>query len=475
MPRTPPAAGRKAHVLDPSAPASADTLRRVRRSASIGRGRGSVVRTVARRVLAVARPVLQRNARGETAHAVQTSIDTSRGQPSPESRPGPATALEPPGRVAYLDRLKLLLVAVIIAGHGAVAYGDLENAWPYQDVQEVQLTAVSNVALALVVLLGALFAMGLFFLMSGLVTPGSLARKGTRLFARHRLIRLGAPLLVWTLFLWPGAIWAAHLAAGDTYSFWSQLTHQDPILDTGPMWFAEVLLIYSLAYAAWLSWRRIGKHATGAVAARPQRISGRALAALAAGISVATVLVRLVFPAGSNQIGQSHLWQWPQFLAMFGLGTVAAQRRWLDPVPDGIRRRCGRAALGGLVAFFALAATMAATGTDGDLLFERGWHWPSLTLAAIEGPLAVGASVWLLALAQRHLNRTPGARTRLLARSAYAAFLLQGVVLIGLMIALRPVGLPAEIKALAVAGLGVAGSFALAAALVTRTPLGRIL
>jgi hypothetical protein len=43
------------------------------------------------------------------------------------------------------------------------------------------------------------------------------------------------------------------------------------------------------------------------------------------------------------------------------------------------------------------------------------------------------------------------------------------------MVALRPVGVPAEIKALTVAGLGVAGSFALAAALVTRTPLGRIL
>ena len=55
------------------------------------------------------------------------------------------------------------------------------------------------------------------------------------------------------------------------------------------------------------------------------------------------------------------------------------------------------------------------------------------------------------------------------------AFLLQGVVLIGLMIALRPVGLPAEIKALAVAGLGVAGSFGLAWLLVARTPLGRTL
>jgi fucose 4-O-acetylase-like acetyltransferase len=404
-------------------------------------------------------------------------VDSSQRQRPGGPRAGPAIAREAPARVAYLDRLKLLLVAVIIAGHGAVAYGDLENAWPYQDVQEVQLAAVSNVALSLVVLVGALFAMGLFFLVSGLVTPGSLARKGARIFVRDRLIRLGAPLLVWTLLLWPGAIWAAHIAAADAGSFWSQLGHQDPILDTGPMWFAEVLLIYSLAYAAWRAWRgrRVGEHVARAIRTRHGAISARTLAVLAAGISVATVLVRLVFPAGSNQIGQAHLWQWPQFVAMFALGSVAARRGGLEPVPAGIRRGCGRAALGGLVAFLLLALMMAVTGTDGDVLFDRGWHWAPLSLAAIEGPLAVGACLWLLGLAQRRLDRPPGARVRVLARSAYAAFLLQGVVLIGLMVALRPVPAPAEIKALAVAALGVAGSFALAAALVTRTPLGRIL
>jgi len=42
------------------------------------------------------------------------------------------------------------------------------------------------------------------------------------------------------------------------------------------------------------------------------------------------------------------------------------------------------------------------------------------------------------------------------------------------MIALRLIGVPAELKARAVAELGVAGSFALAWALVTRTRLSRI-
>ena len=91
-----------------------------------------------------------------------------------------------------------------------------------------------------------------------------------------------------------------------------------------------------------------------------------------------------------------------------------------------------------------------------------------------EGVLAVSASVWLLGLAQRHA----GPRGRLghaLARSAYGAFLVQGPVLIALALALRPLAVPAEIKALAVAAAGVAGSFALAWLLVTRTRLGRIL
>ncbi len=381
-------------------------------------------------------------------------------------------------RVAYLDNLKLLAVALIIAGHGALSYGSLKGAWPYQDVREVKLGAVSDTALSIVVIPVAAFVMGLFFLISGLVTPGSVSRKGPLRFARDRLDRLGLPLVVWTLVLWPGAIWLANVAAGRTQSFWWRLTHDKPFLDTGPMWFVVLLLIYSLAYAAWCSWRRHGATRADPPGTAPRgdsALSGRGLVALAAAISVLTVLVRPVFPAASAQIAQIHLWQQPQFVAMFGLGIVAAHHDWLDPVPDRIRRGCGIAALGGLAAFLLLAGAMAATGVSGDVLFKPGIHWAPLCLAAIEGPLAVGTSVWLLGVAQRRLNGPPGALGRAMARSAYGAFLLQGVVLIGLMIALRPIGLPAEIKALTVASLGVIGSFTLAWTLITRTPLGRIL
>jgi hypothetical protein len=112
---------------------------------------------------------------------------------------------------------------------------------------------------------------------------------------------------------------------------------------------------------------------------------------------------------------------------------------------------------------------------DDEIVFETGVHWSPLLLAAVEGPLAVGASVWFLAVAQQRFAHPLGPLGRALSRSAYAAFLVQGVVLLALMVVLRPIDLPAELKALTVAALGAVGSFALAWLLVARTRLGRLL
>ena len=244
------------------------------------------------------------------------------------------------------------------------------------------------------------------------------------------------------------------------------------------MWFVEVLLIYSLGYAAWRQWRthHVSPFAApsrpAADGSHPMR--GRTLVMLAAGISLATILVRPAFPLGSGQIGNLKLWQWPAYLGMFGLGIIAVQRDWLSPVPDRIRRRCGQTVLLSLLALGLLFAAIALAGSNTDVL-KQHLGWAPTLFAAIEGPIAVGMCVWLLAFAQQHLSRPPGARGRALARSAFAAFVLQGPIILGLQFALRPLGVPAEVKALSVACAAVTGSFALAWLLVSRTPVGRIL
>jgi hypothetical protein len=131
------------------------------------------------------------------------------------------------------------------------------------------------------------------------------------------------------------------------------------------MWFVELLLLYSLGYAAW---RQFGVRYPEREGCAPPL--GQTLVTLAVGISVTTVLVRLVFPLLRAQIAHLQLWQWPQDMAMFGLGIVAAQRRWLDPVPDRIRRRCGLAALLGVLGVLAVAGTVLATGNEPDAVIE---------------------------------------------------------------------------------------------------------
>jgi hypothetical protein len=362
-----------------------------------------------------------------------------------------------PVRLTYLDRLKALLVAGVIFGHAWAGYAD-PGSWTYTGVREVTLRPVTVAVGEAVFGPFGLFVMAFFFLMAGLLTPKSLVRKGPGRFARDRLLRLGVPLLVFTFVLWPPLVAVLDRATGHPVRV---------VVDPAHVWFVEVLLLFSLGYAAWRWWRP-----DPPVSATTLELRG--VLAVAAGVAVATFLVRLRFPLDSDQVAQLHVWQWPQLLALFGLGVAAGRRGWLDPVPDRLRRACGRAALVGVAAIGAIAGLVAARGASARE-FYGGWHWAALATAAAEGILSVTVSLWLLGTAQRHLDRPPGPIGAAADRAAYAAFLVQGHVLVGLALVLRPVAVPAEVKALAVSTLGVLGSFAIGWLLVARTPLRRIL
>ncbi len=275
------------------------------------------------------------------------------------------------------------------------------------------------------------------------------------------------PFAVYVLLVWPMVEYVVLEPVFHRGSYWWWFKNQEPPLDSGPMWFVGVLLVLSLGYAAWV--RMGGRKAEGSADLPP----ARAIVLLFGAIGLSTFVVRLVFPIGSEQILQAHLWQWPQCTAAFGLGVVGARRGWLRPVSDGLYRRSGLATLAVAVATLLAVVGAAALGLEEDV-FYGGWGLFALVTAVMEGVLAVAAPVWALGFGQRHLNRSGPVR-RAAARSSYAAFMAQGPVLVALALMLRPTGLPGDVKALLVAGLGIVGSFALAWLLVTRTPLRRIL
>ena len=56
-----------------------------------------------------------------------------------------------------------------------------------------------------------------------------------------------------------------------------------------------------------------------------------------------------------------------------------------------------------------------------------GWGWPGLDFTALESIVVVVGSLWLLRVAQQRLDRPVGWAGPRVSRSAYGAFMLQGI------------------------------------------------
>ena len=147
-------------------------------------------------------------------------------------------------RRAYLDNLKVVLVVGVIVGHVLITYADV-GTWAYR---ETSVNDAFLIPAALVVALGSLFAMGVFFLIAGLMTPGPLARKGPALFLRDRALRLALPFLVFLLLLYPAVKWVGERGA-QPLGWYLRAQLRD--LDPGPLWFVLALLLFSVGYVAW--------------------------------------------------------------------------------------------------------------------------------------------------------------------------------------------------------------------------------
>jgi len=153
-----------------------------------------------------------------------------------------------PARDFYIDRLRSVMTALVIFHHTAITYGAI-GGWIWREVEPSRTP--SGILLILFCSVNQAYFMGFFFLLAGYFTPASLERKGYARFILDRCIRLGLPLLAFGLLL--GPFTAALVTSAQGEGFWPTIgwlwRHKQFI--NGPLWFAQALLIFSLAYCAW--------------------------------------------------------------------------------------------------------------------------------------------------------------------------------------------------------------------------------
>jgi fucose 4-O-acetylase-like acetyltransferase len=332
-----------------------------------------------------------------------------------------------------LDALRATMTLLVVFHHSALTYGAI-GGWYYREVPTDG--RLDTKLLILFCTVNQAYFMGLFFLIAGYLTPGAVARKGISRYLRDRLLRLGLPLLFYVLLISPLTIALAQTARGRPFdrTFAYLWTHGQ--LEAGPLWFAQVLLIFCFFY---LAWRRFSGR-DPPIRRFPSNVA-MALAALATG--AAAFAIRLVWPVGMTPFGLQ-LGYFASYMVLFAAGCAGASARWLEMLPASQRRFWLIVAwitlpVLPLVTEFATVIPALRGDTSG------GWNIQAVVYAFWEPLVAWGFIMGLLHAFERRMH-SPGATWRALARRAYAMFIIHPPILVAVALAWRSVPAPHLIK-----------------------------
>ena len=348
------------------------------------------------------------------------------------SRPMPATAGVQPkvtSRLLFVDNIRVFLTILVLLHHLMITYAGT-GSWYYTEGRQDFVTKA----------LGAWFCatdqayfMGLFLLISAYFVPGSYDRKGAGHFLKDRLIRLGIPLAVFSWVLHPLFVYGGLVLAADLrMSFWHFIateyftTYGQPMIGAGPLWFVEVLLIFSLVYVLW---RLVVRSRPGSPVVDTRFPGNGAIALFAVLLGMAGFLVRFVFPMDEYlfQPLNLQLGFFAQYIAMFIVGLIAYRRNWLLSLPD----KTGRLWLGIAALFILLGVGMQwamASGAMSGSLKNGGWHWESLTYALWESLLCMSMCIGVIYVFRRYLN-SRGKLAGFLVPNAYTAYIIHALVI----------------------------------------------
>ena len=388
---------------------------------------------------------------------------------SPEQTTVAVERSNPARRLGWIDNLRTLMILLVVGLHSTITYSHV-GGW------YINLPPEPPIETKIVFFLGEMhlqaFFMGLLFFVAGYFAAKSLQRRGAGAFLRERAIRLGVPLFLYVTVIHPFIVyvinpWDAKFPPlGQAYVEYFRSGRF--VSATGPLWFVEALLIFSIVLALV---SRSAKPLNPQVAGWTPQPKTVYLLALATVLAAASFAVRTVQPIGKN-IQNLQLCFFPQYIAAFGLGAWLVRRgSTLEEVAhSSVAKRAGWLALvGGPIVLGIILIYMRSNIRPGvELPSSGGWNGFAAAYATWEQFAGVGLALGSMAWVRRFWPNQTAWSEWLSARS-FGVYVLHTPVIIALAVLFKGYSTNPFLNATVLSITGIIGSY-LVADLVRRIP-----
>ena len=372
-------------------------------------------------------------------------------------------------RLFFIDNLRILLITLIMMIHLSISYGG-EGSWYYKEGRADTLLAIlltwHNATVQA-------FSMGLFFLISGYLTPGSHDRKGPRQFFKDRLLRLGIPILCYDFVIGPLIVRPLVLfgtqGSSDSYFDFLAGYYSSFHIGTGPLWFVEALLIFAGFYVLWRALTKIPAPVTQTESKVPGHL---AVALFTLALSTVTFIVRIWLPLGWSFGPLNFQFPFfPQYICMFIVGIVAYKHNWLTRIPDTMGKFWSVIAVIFILILFPVLFISGGAPSGDISRFTGGFHWQCFGYATWEQFTGVAMIISLLFLSRKYFNRQKRI-SKAMSASAYTAYIIHAPVVVFVAVMIRNIYLYPLLKFALAAIIAVPLCFALGN-LIRQLPLAR--
>jgi surface polysaccharide O-acyltransferase-like enzyme len=334
----------------------------------------------------------------------------------------------PQNRTVYFDNIRALMIVFVVLMHVAVTYSGFGD-WYYNEPGDLDM--LSSISFALFQTGLQAFFMSILFMIAGYFSARAVEQKTLKQFITGRLFRLGVPTVIYILVIHPIAVKMIYTDLNMLDFYWNGLKSGKMISWTGPMWFAQTLLIFSLFYAAK---RKLMPN----LRLPAFSFSFKSALMLIGIITLLAFSIRLVYPVGSSVLNLQFSY-FAAYMVFYVVGILAYNFKSFESLgaPNG-KKYIRWALLLGLPLWFVIMFFGGAT--EGVFLINGGWNWQAFAYAVWESFICVTFCVGLVGIFREKRNRQNKLQ-KFMADQAFGVYVFHAPILIGVSLLLKNVAL----------------------------------